>query len=121
MFLTAWRPVPFISGVTLIQTHTHKDLMNIRIINNVLEMKFTKYMCVWVWVSVAPLNLEGVTLANHLAANRKCKHPCRMQHISSHVSCHRSHIVHHIVLMSYASCILHHMQYHKPFVVTVVV
>ena len=42
------------SGVTLTQTHTDKDLVHIMVRNNVLEIIFTKSLWVWVWVHVAP-------------------------------------------------------------------
>ena len=44
-----------LSGVTLTQTHTHKDFANIVVRNNVTSIMFTKSLWVWFWVSVAPL------------------------------------------------------------------
>ena len=49
---------PLLSGAALTQTHTHKDLVNVMVRNNVLEIMFTKSLRVWVWVSVAPLNCQ---------------------------------------------------------------
>ena len=43
------------SGVPLIQTHTHKDLVNSLVINHVVEIIFAKSLWVWVWASVTPL------------------------------------------------------------------
>ena len=47
--------VDYMCGATLAQTHTHKDLVNIMVRTNELEIIFTTSLWVWVWVSVAPL------------------------------------------------------------------
>ena len=53
------------SGATLIQTHTHKDLVNIISNTLFLTITFTKSLWVWVWVSVTPLSHAGTVTCLH--------------------------------------------------------
>ena len=53
----------YFSGATLTKTHTHKDLVSILSNKLFLNIIFTKYLWVWVRVSVAPLKYYHLPLA----------------------------------------------------------